>query len=174
MHKILLTTAVAAVAVVAFVAPVYAQDVVPPPVMPDIQTPNGKLTVPKFVPHPVPGQVMASALVGAAVYNADGGNIGDVKDIVLADDGTPFALVIGVGGDLGIGEKDVAVAFGAISSTVDVNGGLKLTLNATKEELDAAPEFNTAITAPVNEPVPRAPSPAVPVLPISPAPDPTG
>lgn len=170
MRKLLLT--VAAATLVA--TPLLAQDVVAPPVMPDIQSPNGTLTAPKFVPQLQIDQMLASALVGAAVYSPGGENLGDVNDIVLSSDGSPFALVIGVGGFLGLGEKNVAVAFGAMRIGADKDGKLKLTLDTTKEELDAAPAFSaTAMIAP-NPPVPQAPSPDVPVLPINPAPNPAG
>jgi hypothetical protein len=170
MRKILL-----ALAILGAATPLHAQEVIPPPVMPDIQTPNGALTAPKFAPQLLPDQMMASALVGTTVYNAAGESVGDVNDIVLAADGSPFALVVGVGGFLGIGEKDVAVSFGALSVSTDADGKLKLTLDTTKEELDAAPAFSaTAMMAPNDAPVPKAPSPEVPVLPIKPAPNPAG
>jgi hypothetical protein len=169
MRKVLLT-----IAAIGLATPLYAQDIVAPPIMPGIQAPKATLTAPKFIPNPVPGQMLASKLVGATVYSPDGENIGDVTDVVLADDGSPYALVIGVGGFLGLGEKNVGVAFGALSAMVEADGKLTLTLDTTKEELDAAPEFSaTAMIAP-DMPVPQAPSPAAPVIPINPLPNPAG
>ena len=166
MRKILLTMAALGLA-----TPLYAQDVVAPPVMPGIQSPNGNLTAPKFVPQIGPDQLLASELVGATVYSPAGENLGDVNDIVLASDGSPYALVVGVGGFLGLGEKNVGIAFAAITPSIDSDGKLKLTFDTTKEELDAAPAFSaTAMMAPMRQ----APSPAVPVLPIKPAPNPAG
>jgi hypothetical protein len=171
MRKLIVT---AAAGMLSIATPLLAQDVVAPPVMPNIQTPSGALTAPKFVPQLQLDQMMASALVGATVYSPAGENLGDVNDIVLASDGSPFALVVGVGGFLGLGEKNVAISFGAMQIGVDRDGKLKLTLDTTKEELDAAPAFSaTAMIAP-ETPVPQAPSPAVPVLPINPAPNPAG
>lgn len=172
MRKILLTAT--AVATLGLAAPLYAQDVVAPPVMPGIQSPDGTLTTPKFVPQIGPDQLLASELVGAAIYNPAGDNLGDVNDVVLASDGSPYALVVGVGGFLGLGEKNVGISFAAVKTSLDANGKLRLTFDTTKEELDAAPAFSaTAMMAP-GEPVPQAPSPAVPVLPINPAPNPAG
>ncbi|TIX61136.1 MAG: PRC-barrel domain containing protein, partial [Mesorhizobium sp.] len=51
---------------------------------------------------------LATNIIGESVYNGtadDAQNIGDVNDIVLTKDGKAEALVIGVGGFLGIGEK---------------------------------------------------------------------
>ncbi|TGV93868.1 PRC-barrel domain-containing protein, partial [Mesorhizobium sp. M2E.F.Ca.ET.154.01.1.1] len=57
---------------------------------------------------------LASNIMGESVYNGtadDAQKIGDVKDIVLAKDGKAESLVIGVGGFLGIGTKNVTFDF---------------------------------------------------------------
>jgi hypothetical protein len=46
--------------------------------------------------------------------SANNETIGDVNDVLLDRSGAAQAIVIGVGGFLGIGEKDVAVPFGAL------------------------------------------------------------
>jgi len=61
-----------------------------------------------------PGQFMSSKLVGTTVYGANNERVGDVNDVLLDRDGRAHALIIGVGGFLGIGEKDVAVPFNAV------------------------------------------------------------
>ena len=61
-----------------------------------------------------PGQFMSSKLVGTTVYGANTERVGDVNDVLLDRDGRAHALIIGVGGFLGIGEKDVAVPFNAV------------------------------------------------------------
>ena len=53
----------------------------------------------------------APKLVGVDVYGADNKPIGKIKDILISHDGSAKAVVIGVGGFLGIGAKDVAVPF---------------------------------------------------------------
>jgi hypothetical protein len=84
-----------------------------------------------------------SKLVGATVYGPDNASIGDISDILIDNSGQVRAVVIGVGGFLGVGAKDVAVAFDALnirrkadSSTVD-----KVTVNYSKDELKGAPAF---------------------------------
>ena len=52
-------------------------------------------------------------------------------------------MIVGVGGFLGIGEKDVAVNFASIEPRSDEDGDVSLYLNATQEQLEAAPEFHT-------------------------------
>jgi len=59
------------------------------------------------------GQMMASDLRGSKVYGSKNENLGDIKDILLDRDGRVAAMVIGVGGFLGIGEKNVALPFEA-------------------------------------------------------------
>jgi len=101
-----------------------------------------------------PKQVLATNLIGQSVYSAtsdsdgdgtiDSSAIGDVNDIVIGEDGGADAVVIGVGGFLGIGEKDVAVDFNALT-WVARDGERYLTVNATTEQLEAAPAFDRSV-----------------------------
>lgn len=89
-------------------------------------------------------QILASVLIGQSVYNsasAEAGPIGDINDIVMTTDGIVVATVIGVGGVLGIGEKDVAIDIDRLV-WVPLEGGRRLTVSATKAELEAAPEYD--------------------------------
>lgn len=86
----------------------------------------------------------ASNLIGSTVYssaNEDGEAIGDVNDLVLSADGSVDAVVIGVGGFLGLGEKNVAVTYDKLTWKTDENGEAWPVLAATQEELEAAPAF---------------------------------
>jgi hypothetical protein len=87
--------------------------------------------------------VLASALLGATVYDTADQGLGSVRDLVFAEDGSIDAVVIGVGGFLGIGEKNVAVSMVAFDRANDPDGNVKLVLDATAEELEAAPPFVT-------------------------------
>ena len=71
------------------------------------------------------------------VYDPSDSTIGKIDDVLVSDTGQVNALVIGVGGFLGAGEKDVAVPFNAVKWTTK-NNKPYLTMNATKEELKAA------------------------------------
>jgi sporulation protein YlmC with PRC-barrel domain len=74
-------------------------------------------------PAPAPVQLVnkqtvdewrAPKLIGVDVYGADNKKIGAIKDILINHEGSAQAVVIGVGGFLGIGEKDVAVSFHSV------------------------------------------------------------
>jgi sporulation protein YlmC with PRC-barrel domain len=74
------------------------------------------------------------------VYDSGNNKIGDVDDVLLGADGKINALVIGVGGFLGIGEKHVIVPFTAVKADRKDNKW-QLTMNSSKDELKAAPGF---------------------------------
>ena len=87
---------------------------------------------------------LATNIMGESVYNGtadDAQKIGDVKDIVLAKDGKAESLVIGVGGFLGIGTKNVTYDF-AKAKWAEKNGDRWLVAETTKEELQAQPDFD--------------------------------
>lgn len=87
--------------------------------------------------------ILASTLLGKTVYNRaseDAENIGDVNDVVMAPDGTAKAVVIGVGGFLGIAEKEVAVDFSRLT-WYEHEGAKYLVLKSSSEELAQAPTF---------------------------------
>ncbi|SDB15703.1 PRC-barrel domain-containing protein [Bauldia litoralis] len=106
----------------------------------------------------------ASDIIGSTVYSsaeADGEAIGDVNDLVVAPDGGIAAVVIGVGGFLGIGEKDVAVPFDRLTWRTDEDGETWPVLAATQEELESAPAFERdAQTAMAKDPAMKDNAPA--------------
>lgn len=74
------------------------------------------------------------------VYDAKDAKIGDIKDLLLDKNGQVAAVILSVGGFLGIGEKDVAVPFNAIHVT-EKNGQRYLVIDTTKEALQSAPSY---------------------------------
>jgi sporulation protein YlmC with PRC-barrel domain len=74
------------------------------------------------------------------VYDNQENKIGDVNDILLDNDGRISAVIVGVGGFLGVGEKDVAVPFNALK-VAEKNGDRYLVINTTKEALESAPGY---------------------------------
>jgi sporulation protein YlmC with PRC-barrel domain len=74
------------------------------------------------------------------VYDPGNNKIGEVDDVLLGADGKITALVIGVGGFLGIGEKHVIVPFSAVKADRKDNKW-QLVMNSTKDDLKAAPGF---------------------------------
>lgn len=93
---------------------------------------------------PVTDGSLVTKIMGAAVYDStadDATKIGDVKDIVLDKDGKAKLIVIGVGGFLGVGEKNVAYDFSKIE-WINKKGERWLVAKTTKQELEAQPNFD--------------------------------
>ena len=74
------------------------------------------------------------------VYDLQNNKIGEVMDVLVGKDGQVQAAIVGVGGFLGAGEKDVAVSFNAIKPTMK-NDKVYLTMDTSKEALKKAPGF---------------------------------
>jgi sporulation protein YlmC with PRC-barrel domain len=74
------------------------------------------------------------------VYDPSSTKIGSIDDMLMDDGGKVTSLIVGVGGFLGMGEKDVVVAFNAVHATMK-DKKWYLTLNTTKDALKAAPGF---------------------------------
>jgi sporulation protein YlmC with PRC-barrel domain len=72
-----------------------------------------------------------------SVYDPQQNKIGTVDDVLVDKSGKVTALIVGVGGFLGAGEKDVAVPFSAVKTEMK-NNKPYLTLDATKDSLKAA------------------------------------
>jgi|SRR5579862_885794 len=86
------------------------------------------------------GSVTVTDWYKQSVYDPSNSKIGKIDDVLVSSDGRVEALIVGVGGFLGAGEKDVAVSFGAVRKTVKDNKTY-LTMNTTKDALKAAPGF---------------------------------
>jgi PRC-barrel domain len=84
----------------------------------------------QIVSQQQPGQWMASKLIGTTVVGPNNESIGDVNDVLLDRSGQAVAVIIGVGGFLGIGEKDVAVSFSQLEFT-SRNGSVPRTTGST-------------------------------------------
>lgn len=71
------------------------------------------------------------------VYDPSNNKIGSIDDVVVSDNGQITAFIVGVGGFLGAGEKDVAMPFNAVHAQMK-NGEWYLTVDATKDQLKSA------------------------------------
>jgi sporulation protein YlmC with PRC-barrel domain len=74
------------------------------------------------------------------IYDTQNNKIGAVSDVLLGQDGQVSALIVGVGGFLGAGEKEVAVNFSSVKETMK-NSKMYLTMDTSKDALKAAPGF---------------------------------
>jgi sporulation protein YlmC with PRC-barrel domain len=97
----------------------------------------------QFLDEQKPDDWLVSTLIEKPAVNSQGETIGDVNDLVTDRNGKVIAALIGVGGFLGIGEKDVAVRFEDLKLTRDDNDNVKVTLDVSKEMLASAPDYKT-------------------------------
>jgi len=88
----------------------------------------------------------ASYLIGANVTNMANETVGEINDLVLDKDGKIVAVVVGVGGFLGIGEREVALDYKSLNIKYDPNamtnaGATTIQVNTTKDSLKSAPAW---------------------------------
>ena len=86
---------------------------------------------------------LASNLIGQTVYNGQDEAIGDINDLVTDQSGKIVAVLIGSGGFLGLGEKDVAVRFEDLKLAREDNDSVKIVADVSKDMLAAAPDYET-------------------------------
>ncbi len=81
--------------------------------------------------------------------NAQAGDdtIGTVNDVLIGEDGKVVAVIVGVGGLLGMGEREVAIPWDAIQHTRDEDGDSEFTTNMTQASLESAPEYDRDATS---------------------------
>jgi sporulation protein YlmC with PRC-barrel domain len=72
------------------------------------------------------------------VYDPSDGKIGEIMDVLVDHDGKVTTMIVGIGGFLGAGEKDVAVPFNAVQVKTKDNNRWYLVMNATKDQLKNA------------------------------------
>mgnify|MGYP000141509688 CR=1 FL=1 len=90
--------------------------------------------------------ILASNMIGKSVMTGeadDAETIGDINDVVIGRDGEVRAVIVGVGGFLGIAEKDVALEFDRLSfvSDGDRDDQFEIVADATREDLENAPTY---------------------------------
>ncbi len=130
-----------------------------PPASPPAAQPPAAATAPaaspKFIAAQSADQWVFSKFKGTDVLGPDNAQVGNVNDVLFEKNGKIDALIIGVGGFLGIGEKNVAIDMSAFqvvpadtgSSTntaVSANNDpthVKLKVSWTKDQLKQAPDF---------------------------------
>lgn len=123
--------------------------------------PAGGATVVLFVPAPVPDALYASDLLGMDIYSSSEdyqGNFGDgrqvsmdlrgqwddigsISDIAMSPDGTTRAVIVDVGGFLGIGAHTVALDMNQVHFLRDETNRTFAAVNSSREELEAAPAY---------------------------------
>ena len=84
---------------------------------------------------------LASDIYKADVYDPSEHKIGKVTDLMIDSNGNVAGAIIGVGGFLGAGQKDVVIPFKELKASTR-EGKDWLVLNRTKDELKTAPAYN--------------------------------
>ncbi len=148
----------AAAALAAVLAiPAVAQQALQPPAMPDMNdtaagTPDGSMMTAHiaatkqqagFIQNQRADDWRGSKLIGASVYGPDNSSIGEINDVLIGNNGAVRAVVVSVGGFLGIGEKNVALPFEGLDIERSRSTGSISKIKATysKKQLKAAPRF---------------------------------
>jgi hypothetical protein len=78
-----------------------------------------------------------------SVYDPSDSKIGEIMDVLMDRDGKVVALIVGVGGFLGMGEKDIAVPFKAVQFRTKDSNKWYPVMNTTKDALKNARGTNT-------------------------------
>ncbi|SDF87992.1 PRC-barrel domain-containing protein [Alloyangia pacifica] len=90
------------------------------------------------VPQQDSAEMLGDWLLSTSVTSPDGETIGSIKDFIITGEGQITAVILGVGGFLGMGEKDIAVDYDELDIQYDGNA---IQLEMTRDEADAAPEY---------------------------------
>jgi PRC-barrel domain len=75
-----------------------------------------------------------------SVYDPSNNKIGDILDLMVEKNGRITVAMVGVGGFLGIDEKNVAIPFDALN-VIQQNNQRHLSVNTTKDALKSAAGF---------------------------------
>lgn len=90
------------------------------------------------------GELRVSKLIGSQVRNGANETIGNINDVLLTRNGQIESVIVGVGGFLGLGEKNVALQFSELKFDVSDPNRPTVTAAATSDALAAAPEWKPA------------------------------
>jgi hypothetical protein len=150
LKKLLITTAVSGL----MISSAFAQSTMSPS-SPSASSPSssssasdtsskGSASSASIISTQKPDQWLASKFKGTDVLGPDNAKVGDVSDILFTKDGKIDAYLVSVGGFLGVGTKDIALApsqFQVVPG--DNNSADKLKISMTKDQLKEAQNFQT-------------------------------
>lgn len=81
-----------------------------------------------------PNAADAKKLIGRNIKNPDNQTIGEIKSVYIAPDGKVDSVLVGVGGFLGVGEREVRLAWKDLHIA---DHGEKVSVDMTKDQLKA-------------------------------------
>jgi hypothetical protein len=107
-------------------------------------SPNPAATPKEPAPPPsvtIIGARDAHGVLGREVRSAADENMGRIVDVIVDRSGTVRAAVIDFGGFLGVGSRKIVVDWNALHFGRVANKSDSITLELTKEQVTAAPEY---------------------------------
>jgi sporulation protein YlmC with PRC-barrel domain len=116
------------------------------PQTPEAAEPAAGTTGPEqtIIPEQAETELLAEDLMGTEVFGPDGEQVGEVEDLIFDEQEKITGVVVGVGGFLGRGRKEVGLNWEQAKLAEDPDTSTKMiTINMTKAELEAAPDFKT-------------------------------
>jgi hypothetical protein len=115
-----------------------------------------------------PSEADTARLIGRTIRNAAEESIGEIASVVIARDGSVSSVIVGVGGFLGVGQREVAIRWQDLQVT---DNGATVHTNVTREQLAAMPVYQYApnqrpgvIAFPTTMSAPATPATAAPAM----------
>src|SRR5689334_1609692 len=81
----------------------------------------------------------AGDLIGKGVFNTGGESLGEIEDIVVRRENNEIAALVGMGGFLGVGEKQMAL----LLKDLEMQGGKIVVRNLTRTDFQQGPAYQT-------------------------------
>jgi hypothetical protein len=102
-------------------------------------------TPPAAAPEPPAVTILntheVQGILGRAVLSAADENMGRIVDVLVDRSGQVRAAIIDFGGFLGVGSRKIAVDWSALHFPPPANADAKITLELTRDQVKAAPEY---------------------------------
>lgn len=97
-----------------------------------------------FMTKQTEDQIRSDQLVGSNIVNASDDKIGSISDLIMNQNGQVVGIVVGVGGFLGMGEKQVALSWDAVEiTTAEDEASYQVKTSIEKKDLDNAEPYKT-------------------------------
>jgi sporulation protein YlmC with PRC-barrel domain len=97
-----------------------------------------------IIPEQTETQVRAEDLMGIPVVGSGDEEIGKVEDLIFDEQEKITGVVVGVGGFLGVGKKEVGLDWDQAKLEMDEDSKItRIVIGLTKADLEAAPDFKT-------------------------------
>ena len=96
-----------------------------------------------IIPEQTETQLTAEDLMRIPVVGPGDEEIGKVEDLIFDEQEKITGVVVGVGGFLGIGKKEVGLDWDQAKLEEHQESGKRIVISLTKADLEAAPDFKT-------------------------------